>query len=390
MTEPRRIYLDNAATSWPKPESVYRAVDQAMREWGAPAGRGVYREAVDVERSVAETRRRVAELIGVTDPKRIVFTANGTDSLNLALHGLLHPGDHVVTSVIEHNSVLRPLRFLEQHNGIEVSRIGCDSAGVLDPQAVQQAIRPKTRLVAIVHASNVTGAIQPIAAIGQIARERGVLFLVDAAQSLGQLPFSVDEVSADLVAAPGHKGLLGPLGTGMLYVGKGVESQLQSVRQGGTGTRSEEDSQPETLPDKYEAGNHNVPGIAGMGAGVGELLARGVNAVRTHHRNLTARLIEGLRDVQGVQLTGPANADRQVGVLSLQINGYDPQDVAAILESSYRIQIRAGFHCASQTHRGLGTDVGGGTVRISVGITTTAEDVDATVAAFAEIAASAT
>src|SRR6267142_3266434 len=270
-----RLYLDNAATSWPKPEAVYRAVDDYQRRLGAPAGRGSYAEAAETERIVVSCRKKVGALMGATDPSRIVFTQNGTDSLNLALHGLLRPNDHVVTTVCEHNSVLRPLRFLAEHRGVTTTYVTCDGQGYVDPDAIRQAITPKTRLIAMIHASNVTGAIQPAEAIGRIAGERGVFYLLDAAQSLGHLPINVASLGCHMLAAPGHKGLLGPLGTGVLYLAPGIEQHLLPLRQGGTGTQSDEDRQPDTLPHRYEAGNLNVPGIVGLEAGVSHVAELG-------------------------------------------------------------------------------------------------------------------
>ena len=263
-----RIYLDNAATSWPKPEAVYRAVDDYQRRLGAPAGRGSYSEAAETERIVGSCRQKIAQLLGASDPSRIIFTLNGTDSLNLALHGLLRPGDHVVTTVCEHNSVLRPLRFLAEQRQVSATYVGCDGQGFVSPDDIRRAITPHTRLIALVHVSNVTGAIQPVEEVGRIAAEHGQTYLIDAAQSLGYVPIDVRRLGCHLLAAPGHKGLLGPLGTGVLYVAPGVEQQLLPLRQGGTGTRSDEDIQPTSLPDRYEAGNLNVPGIAGLAAGV--------------------------------------------------------------------------------------------------------------------------
>jgi cysteine desulfurase family protein len=382
----RRTYLDNAATSWPKPDSVYAATDRYQRELGAPVGRGVYDEATEVGRLVTTCRRGIARLIGAARPEQVVFTLNGTDALNLAIHGSLRPGDHVVTSVVEHNSVLRPLRQLEDAGQITVTRVGCDVAGMIDPSAIRAAIQPNTRLVALVHASNVTGAIQPIADVGLIARKAGTLFLVDAAQSLGHLPISVADANIDLLAAPGHKGLLGPLGTGVLYVREGIEDRLHSVRQGGTGSRSEEDRQPDALPDKYEAGNLNALGIIGLAAGVEWLTQRGINDVRRHEMELTARLLDGLRGIAGVRIFGPADRQRQVGVVSLTVEGYDPQELAAALDAAARVQVRAGLHCAPLMHRALGTLERGGTIRASVGPFNTAEDVDTAVTAVREMA----
>ena len=384
----RRIYLDNAATSWPKPESVYRAVERYLREQGAPAGRGAYREAVEVERLIGDARLRVAELIGAPAAERVVFTLNGTDSLNLALHGLLRPGDHVVTTIVEHNSVLRPLRWLEEHADVQVTRVGCDSRGIVDPDDIRKAVDANTRLIALVHASNVTGAIQPIDEVGQLARERELVFLVDAAQSLGHVPVDVRRCGAHLLAAPGHKGLLGPLGTGVLYIAPGMEHRLAPLRQGGTGTSSDQDRQPETLPDRYESGNLNAAGIVGLGAGAAYVAQCGVDDIRRHDVRLTERLLAGLEAIDGVTPYGPPRAADRLGVVSVTIRGYDPREAAALLDSGWSIQTRAGIHCAPRMHAALGTAAGGGTLRFSIGAFNTEEDIDAALAALTEIAAS--
>lgn len=382
-----RIYLDNAATSWPKPPAVYEAVDRYQRTLGAAAGRGAYRDASEVERQVLETRRRLAQLTGLPDPRRVIFTLNGTDSLNLALHGLLRPGDHVVTSVAEHNSTLRPLRHLEAKLGIEVTRVDCDGHGLVDVDEYRRALRSNTRLLSLVHVSNVTGAIQPIGEIGRLAQEKGLLFLVDAAQSLGHLSINLAETAIDLLAAPGHKGLLGPLGTGVLFVASRVESQLEPLRQGGTGTHSESDVQPESLPDRYESGNLNVPGILGLGAGVDFVLKRGLTALHRHELKLTERMLSGLRAIRGVSVYGPLDAAQRLGVVSFNLAGYDPQEVAALLDAEHTIQVRAGLHCAPLMHAALGTSALGGTIRLSVGPFTTSDEIDETIAAVEEIAA---
>ena len=386
MMASKRIYLDNAATSWPKPETVYEAVGCYLREVGAPAGRSAYAEATRAERAVDEARLAVARLIGADDPRRVVFTSSGTDALNLAIHGLVRPGDHVVTSVCEHNSVLRPLRHLEETRDARVTRVGCDSQGVIDPEEVHAALRPDTRLVVLTHASNVTGALQPVAEVGQMVRGHEALFLVDAAQTLGHVPLGVDELGADLIAAPGHKGLLGPLGTGLLYVGRGVETLLESLRQGGTGTHSEDDHQPDTLPEKYEVGNHNVPGIVGLAAGVAYLGQRSLEQVRKHSQELTERLLTGLSGIPCLQVYGPTDISQRVGVVSIGLEGYDPQEVAATLDAAYRVQVRAGYHCAALMHRALGSAKAGGTVRFSPGPFTTVADIDMAIAALREIA----
>jgi cysteine desulfurase/selenocysteine lyase len=384
----RRIYLDNAATSFPKPNVVHDTVDNYNRNLGTPVGRGAYRQAVEIQRTVDRCRQRAAELFGVESPERIIFTFNGTDSLNLALQGLLEPGDHVVTTVIEHNSVLRPLRELQDRIGIDVTHVAADESARVDPADVRNAIRPETKLVAVVQASNVTGTIQPIDVIGEITRKAGAIFLVDAAQSAGHVPIDVSNSPIDLLACPGHKGLLGPLGTGLLYIRPGLETQLRSVRQGGTGSNSEDDRQPETLPDKYESGNHNTPGLVGLEAALGWLHERGLDSIRNHERELTARLIDGLAPIAGLDVFGPCDVEQQLGVVSLSLPELEPQIFAALLDENFGLQTRAGLHCAPGVHRCLGTFDQGGTVRLSVGPFTTADDIDLAVTAVGELAGS--
>lgn len=385
----KRIYLDNAATSWPKPETVYRAVNHYQRQLGASPSRSVYAEALEVDRIVQATRTALVRLLDGTGPEHLIFTLNGSDALNLAIHGVLRPGDHAVTSAVDHNSVLRPLRWLEEHGAVDVTRVACGAEGIVDPEAFRAALRPNTRLVALVHASNVTGALQPIVEVGRIVREHGAIFLVDAAQSLGHVPLSVTEASIDLLAAPGHKGLLGPLGTGLLWIRPGVEQHLAPTRQGGTGTRSHEDLQPEELPDRYEPGNVNALGVCGLKAGVEYVTRQGIASLRAHALQLTQRMREGLSTIAGVRVYGPSDPARQVGVVSLTLEGFEPQELAAILDSSYRIQVRAGIHCAPRMHATLGTLASGGTVRFSFGPFTTAEDIDTVIAALEAIAAEA-
>ena len=388
MNEHRRIYLDNAATSWPKPEAVYAAVDDYQRRLGAPAGRSAYEEAMEAGQGVDRTRQALARFLNSAEPRQIVFTSNGTEALNLAIHGLLRPGDHVVTTVVEHNSVLRPLRLLENRGQISVTRVGCDAEGFVSPDEVRRAMRTNTRLVAVAHVSNVTGAVQPIEEIGRLTKSSQALFLVDAAQSLGHLPIDVRALGIDLLAAPGHKGLLGPLGTGLLYIRPGVEQELESLRQGGTGTQSEEDIQPEALPEKYEAGNLNTPGILGLGAGVRYLLDRGWNDLREHETALTERLLSSLQGIVGVRIHGPQHTAGRLGVISCTVEGYEPQEVAIALDAAYRVQVRAGLHCAPQMHRALGTLEQGGAVRFSLGHFTTAEEIDIAADAVRQIAES--
>jgi cysteine desulfurase/selenocysteine lyase len=382
-----RIYLDNSATSWPKPEAVYDAVDHYQREIGGPNGRSGYREALEANRIVEQARQGVATLIGADDPRQVVFGYSGTDVLNLAIRGIIRPGDHVVTTVCDHNSVLRPLRMLRETANVSVDYVSCDGAGIVSPDDVRRALRPNTRLVAVVHSSNVTGAIQPIDQIGRIVREHSAMFLVDAAQSLGHVPIDVSQIEVDLLAAPAHKGLLAPLGTGVLYIRPGIEGQLHPLRCGGTGTHSDEDQQPDEMPDKYEPGNHNLVGLAGLVAATQFLQAQGIDLIHAHHTRLAARLLEGFLEIEGLTVHGPQTTDDRTSVVSITLDGYDPQEVAAALEASHRIQCRAGLHCAPRMHEALRTADRGGTVRFSPGCFTTVDEIDAAIAAVGELAA---
>lgn len=384
-----RVYLDNAATSWPKPPAVYEAVETYLRGGGAPAGRSSYADAVATSERVAATRRALAECLGADDGSRVAFTLNGTDALNIALHGVLRAGDHVITSVAEHNSVLRPLRELRERISIETTLVPCDGRGIVDPDDIAAAIRPRTRLIALTSASNVTGALQPIADVGRKARDGGLLFLIDAAQSIGEIPFSVNETRADLVAFPGHKGLLGPLGTGALWVRPGLETELASFRQGGTGSFSERDEQPDEMPDKLEAGNPNVPGILGLAAGLAYLKQTGIDRIRRDTVRHLERLLEGLREIPEIQVVGPLNAEERVGIVSVRFADANPHEVAMALDSARAIQVRAGLHCAPAMHQALGTLERGGTLRLSLGPFNTLDHIDAAVNALKEIATSA-
>ncbi len=385
----KRIYLDNAATSWPKPTVVYDAVDRYQRENGAPSGRGSSRAAEEVLRLVARARREVSDLLGMDEPNRVIFTNSGTDSLNTAVLGLVRAGDHVVTTVCEHNSVLRPLHYLSDTLGVKVSYVPCDGEGFVSPDDVRRMLQPNTRLVAVVHASNVTGAIQPIGEIGQIAREHGAYYLIDAAQTLGEVPLSFKECQADVIAAPGHKGLLAPLGTGVLCLSERAAKEMIPFRFGGTGTSSENDRQPNELPHKFEAGNLNVPGIVGLAAAMEFHRDYGFEKIHEHHRELAGRLLNGLDAIDGVTIHGPRTAKSRTSVVSFTVKGYDPQEFAAVLEMSTGIECRAGLHCAPRMHAALGTLPTGGTVRLSPGWSTTTEEIEIALMAIAQAASSA-
>jgi cysteine desulfurase/selenocysteine lyase len=385
-----RIYLDNAATSWPKPAVVYDAVDRYQRENGSPSGRGNSRHAEEVQRTIARARRGVAELVGIDEPNRVIFTNSGTDSLNTAIFGLLRPGDHVVTTVCEHNSVLRPLRYLSDTADVSVSYVPCDGEGYVSPDDVRGALKPHTRLAVVVHGSNVTGAIQPINEIGLIVREHGAYFLVDAAQTLGEVPINFQDSHADMIAFPGHKGLLGPLGTGVLCLSERAAKELKPFRFGGTGTSSDADSQPEELPQKFEAGNLNVPGLVGLGASLTDFHEAKVQKLEQHHQSLAGQLLNGLDSIAGVTIHGPAAAKSRSSVVSFTVKGYDPQEFASVLEMSAGIECRAGLHCAPRMHEALGTLATGGTVRLSPGWSTTTAEIDLALVAIAQAANAAT
>ena len=388
MENHQRLYLDNAATSWPKPEQVYTATDAYQRHLGAPAGRSSYGEADEVQRTVARTRQQLSGLLGISTAEQVVFTGGGTSALNLAVHGCLRHGDHVITTVAEHNSLLRPLRYLEEKLAITVTRIGCGRSGQIDPEEVRQAILPQTRMIAMLHVSNVTGAIQPIEEVGQIARDCEAFFLIDVAQSLGHLPIQIDACHADLIAGSAHKGLMGPLGLGLLYVAPAVQQELEPLLQGGTGTDSEVDQQPSEMPEKYESGNLNVVGIMGLAAALEHLQEVGLGGMEQQLRERTMELSDGFDNISGVERYGPTDPTQQIGVVSINLQSYDPQEVAMILDQAYSIQTRAGLHCAPLMHRALGTDQQGGTLRFSPGWFTTAEHIQQAVQAVAEIAAS--
>ncbi len=382
------IYLDHAATSWPKPPEVIRAMTDFLERAGGNPGRSGHRLSIDAGRAVYETRELIARLLGAPDPLRVVLTANVTHALNIALLGLLDPAtDRVVTTSMEHNSVMRPLRAL-QERGLELAVVPCHADGQLDLEAMATALRPGARLVVASHASNVTGTLLPIREIAALAHGAGALLLVDAAQTAGVLPIDAQEMGIDLLAFTGHKGLLGPQGTGGLVIAPHLEpSLIRPVLMGGTGSRSEEERQPETLPDRLECGTGNGPGIAGLGAGVRHLLAHGVDAVRAHEQALAQRLIDGLRGIPGVTLYGPMDAALRTATISLRIAGHSVSEVGWRLDESYDILCRVGLHCAPAAHRTLGT-FPEGTVRLAAGLSNTFADIDAAIAAVREIAAS--
>lgn len=381
------IYLDNAATSWPKPEAVARAMAACLEEEAGNPGRSGHRLSLAAGRRVFAVREAVAELFGAPDPLRVIFTHNGTMAVNLALGGLLSPGDRVVCTGMEHNAVMRPLRDLEEL-GIEVVVAPCDPEGLLDLEAFSRLVEAApTRMVALNHASNVTGTLCPVVEAAEIAHRAGALVLVDAAQSAGSVPIDMAALGIDLLAFTGHKGLLGPTGTGGLILGERVNAaEMKPLVRGGTGSRSASERQPPDLPDRFEAGTVNFVGIAGLGAGLEALAAMGGPAgVGRHERDLARRLWEGLSEIPGVRLYGPADFTQRVGVVSFTIEGRTVSEVGGRLDDEFGILARVGLHCAPTAHRTIGT-FPGGTVRLSPGPFNTPEQIDRTIAAVRRIA----
>ena len=375
------IYLDHAATSFPKPAAVCRLMNEVMRRIGANPGRSDHKLARKANQIITETREKIAELFGIPQAERVVFTCNTTEAINLGLKGLLSRGDHVITSAVEHNSVIRPLTGLERA-GVRFTQIPCSRQGHLKIRLLKKCLERKTKLIVLTHASNVTGSFFPVEEVGEFARSKGILFLVDAAQTAGLVPIDVEKMKIDLLACPGHKSLYGPQGTGFLYIGKGID--LRPLKEGGTGTDSESADQPSTLPARFESGTLNTPGIAGLGAGVSFVLKEGVEKIWKKEKQLTEYLLRRLRKNNGIRIYGPPEGEERMPLVSFNVNSLDPAEVSFILDDIYDILVRAGLHCAPQAHRTLGT-FPAGTVRASWGYFNTPEDMEALVKALQEI-----
>ncbi|HBT46800.1 MAG TPA: cysteine desulfurase [Peptococcaceae bacterium] len=376
------IYLDNAATSFPKPSRVYEAMNDYMRRIGVSAGRGAYKLALEADRVLYEARSNLGRLFNVQDASRIIFTFNVTEALNLAIKGLLKEGDHVITTSLEHNAVWRPLKRLEREKGLKLTALPCPSGGPFNLRDLEEAIRPETKMIVMLHASNVTGALMPLEEVGKMARKKGIAFLVDAAQTAGAYPIDVEAMNIDLLAFTGHKGLMGPQGTGGLYIREGFEPE--PLIEGGTGSESALEEQPRVLPDRYEAGTQNVVGLAGLKAAVEFLLETGVENIRQKELELLGYLHEGLKTVPGIEIYGPLDARRKIGVVSFNLPGVSAGEVAYVLDEVYGIMVRSGLHCSPCAHRSLGT-LDRGAVRIGLGYFNTREDIDALLAALRDI-----
>ena len=387
---PRRLYLDNAATSFPKPPQVLEAMKDYAERLGASAGRGAYAEALETGDLLASCRREINGLLHGESANHVVFTLNCSDALNLALRGLIDPFNpgHVVCTAADHNSILRPIHAMAEQWKLEFTVVDVDpTTTLIDPADVKRAIRRDTKFVAVTHASNVTGAVQPIREIGAICREMAVPLVVDAAQSAGHVPIDVQRDGIDLLAAPGHKALMGPLGTGFLYLRPGMERRVRPLREGGTGSRSDLATHPSDMPDRYEPGSHNAVGLAGLLAGVRWVRQQTVEKLRDHERGLIQTFLDATGNIDGLTLHGPPGVADRLGVFGVTVDGLDPQELSAALETGYGVLTRSGIHCAPFAHRALGTTAGGGTTRLSVGPFVTRPDVRYAADALAQVAA---
>lgn len=367
------IYLDNSATSFPKPECVYREMDYFMRTNGASAGRGNYQRARDAEELIYKTRKSIARLFDAKKPGNIVFTSNVTDSLNMILKGYLKEGDTVLTSDIEHNAMWRPLNLLQKEKGIHIKTFHSSSNGKVDLDEIQEKLSSGVSLVATIHGSNVIGNILPLEKIVKIAHEKDVPVLADAAQTAGAYPLSIKETEVDFLAFTGHKGLLGPMGMGGFYIRDGI--RLKTLKEGGTGTISKSLFQPESTPDRYETGTMNMGGIAGLHAAIEYLLETGVDNIRKHESRLIQSLMDALLNIEQVEIYGPKPGQERLGLLSFNIKNANPYEVSSWLDEESGIMVRAGLHCSPQAHKVLGTS-DTGAIRASVGYFNTLEDIE--------------
>ncbi len=367
------IYFDNAATSWPKPEATIRAVETCLRETGGSPGRSGHGMSIEASRVIFNARDALSRLFSIDDPLRIILTKNATEAINIVVFGFLQPGDHVITSSMEHNSVMRPLRAMEE-KGIELTILPCSAEGELDPGAFVPAIQKNTKAIFLTHASNVTGTIMPVADIGRIAREHGLVFCVDAAQTAGAFPIDIRATDIDLLVFTGHKSLFGPQGTGGIYIRKGLEQVISPLMRGGTGSRSEYEQQPDFLPDKFESGTPNTAGYAGLTAGIDFILSRGLNAITAHEKHLTELFLQGIGDIAGITIYGIKDTARRIPVVSFNVRDMDPATVSLELDERFGIMSRPGLHCAPAAHKTIGT-YPAGTVRFSFSYFNTEEQI---------------
>ena len=383
------IYFDNAATSYPKPPEVFDVMTTFMKERGGNPGRSGHRMATGAEATMEEGRNLFAKFFGLKEPKRVVYTLNCTDALNMAIKGVLREGDHAISSMIEHNSINRPLQKMNDDHVISLSRVGPDASGAWTVDEVLAALTPKTKLVALTHCSNVLGVICPIAELGKVLREKrpDVYFLVDLAQTAGVIPLDLEAACVDFAAVAGHKGTYGPTGTGALLIGARVKTDdFLAWREGGTGGDSSTPHQPKDLPYFLEGGTPNSMGIAGMMSGVRFIQKQKPNAIIDHEQKLLKRIIEGLSEDKRFTLYGTKDASKKAGVLSLTIKDRDVAETASILDQAFEICVRPGLHCSPYAHKAIGTFPQGGALRLSPGFFSTEDEVDQVVIALKEIA----
>lgn len=378
-----KVYFDHAATSYPKPPEVVRAMVEYMEQVGSNVNRGGYASAYEAAGTVLAARERLCALLGGPDPRNVVFTLNVTEALNLILKGFLRPGDHVLVSAMEHNAVMRPLVQLTR-TGVAFDRIPCDGQGALQLDALKGLVRPNTRAVVMTHASNVSGTILPVAQVGAFCRARGLRFVVDCAQTAGVEPLDMAAMGIDALAFTGHKGLLGPQGTGGFLITDAFAAELTPLIAGGTGSFSHLETMPELLPDRFEAGTLNLPGVYGLHAALGFLERTGIDNIRAKERALTARFLAAVSGDGRIRVVGPMEAQRRTAVVSLDFPGRDNAEIAFLLDSEYGVMTRCGLHCAPNAHRTLGT-YPQGTVRFSFGYGSTEEEIDYAVEAIGRI-----
>jgi len=378
------IYLDNAATSWPKPPEVLKAMTDVLERAGGNPGRSGHRLSIAAARVIYDTREEIARFFSVSDPLRVIFTNNATHAINLALRGILKPGDHVVTSSMEHNAVMRPLRSLEKQ-GIRLSIVPCAADGSLDVRDLARVVTSGTRLVALTHASNVVGTLLPITKIASIAHRAGALLLVDAAQTAGVIPIDMSAGTIDLLTFTGHKELQGPPGIGGLVIADDVDvSQIEPLIRGGTGSRSESEEQPDDLPDKYESGTANLAGIAGLGVGLKWITNRGVGEIRHHMKKLSQALIDGLSTIPKVKVYGTLDPERSMAIVSFTATGKRVSEIGLRLDEEYGVLSRVGLHCAPAAHKTIGS-FPEGTVRLAPGVFTTVSDIQEAMQAISKV-----
>lgn len=374
------IYLDNAATTFPKPNEVYSEVEKCLRTYCANPGRGSHDMSLQCEIKIFTCRENLAKLFNIQDPLRIIFTSNTTDSLNIAIKGILKPGDHVITTMIEHNSVLRPLNSLKNNN-IETTILPVDLKGYLNLSHIKNAIKNNTKAIIVNHGSNVLGTVQDIESIGSLAKSLGLIFIVDAAQTAGYCDIDVKKMNIDLLAFPGHKSLLGLQGTGGLYISDNID--LSTLKEGGTGSNSESMIQPDFYPDKMESGTLNAPGIIGLNEGVNFILNKELNEIRSHEIDLMEYLTCELKKLSYIKLYGETNPSIKTPVLSLNIDRFDSSEVGEYLNNQ-GIYLRTSYHCAPLIHKIIGTE-GKGTVRVSPGYFNTFSDIEALIESLIKI-----